>query len=310
MTREAHNRFDRTKEAEVVALYQGGMPTLHVARRFGISDVTVRNILRRNGLVASHFREKVSEEHIEMMLTLYRDGKTTKEIAAALSVVRGISCSNGTVSKVLRRAGVPLRPSTKRQKLSHDQRADVARRYAAGEILEDLGRAYGVAGSTIAYILDEFGVKHRTSWGKFQTPPWVDALGRTWVFKSRWELAYAQHLDAQGLIWDYEARKFGLRVCSCYTPDFVVDVGGVDEYHEVKGWLDDRTIARMQEFVRTYPARHLVLVGPRELVDLGLIEAHYAGHPQADRVASMRDWLENRYRHAHTCARRSEVIYG
>jgi len=300
---DAHNRFDRTKEAEVVALYQGGTPTLHVARRFGISDTTVREILRRNGLVASHLREKVSDAQIEQMLALYHAGKTLKEIADEMRIVRGTPCSNGTVSKVLRKAGVPLRPSIKRHKLTPEVRAELAGRYAAGEIMDALQRAYGVSSTIVVACLDEFGVKHRTSWGKFQTEPWTDARGRAWTFKSRWELAYAQHLDAQGLSWDYEARKFGLHTCKCYTPDFVVDRDGVDEYHEVKGWLDDRTIARMQEFSRTYPARHLILVGPRELVDLGLIEAWYAKHLQAERVTTMREWLEVRYRHANSCAR-------
>jgi transposase len=300
---DAHNRFDRTMEAEVVALYQGGTPTLHVARRFGVSDTTVRNILRRNGLVASHLREKVSEAQIDQMLALYHAGKTLKEIADELSVIRGTPCSNGTVSKVLRKAGIPMRPSIKRHKLTPELRQELAGRYAAGEIMAALQKAYGVSSTVVTDCLDEFGIAHRTGWGRFHAPEWTDALGRTWVFKSRWELAYAQHLDARDLAWDYEGRKFGLRECSCYTPDFAVELGGVEEYHEVKGWLDDRTIARMQEFARTYPARHLVLVGPRELVALCLIEAHYADHPQADRVASMREWLENRYRHANTCAR-------
>lgn len=304
MTREAYNRFDSAKEAEVIALYQGGLPTLHVARCFGVSDTTVRNILRRNGLVASHKREAVSADQVATMVALYHAGKTVREIASELSVVRGTPCSNGTVSKVLRLAGVPLRPSTKRHKLNSDQRQEAAALYAAGKTLAQVGKIYGVDPCAIMKCLDEFGVKHRTGWGKFRSEPWTDARGRTWTFKSRWELAYAQHLDARDLAWDYEGRKFGLRECSCYTPDFAVEVGGVEEYHEVKGWLDDRTIARMQEFARTYPARHLVLVGPRELVGLGIIAPHYADHPQADRVAAMREWLENRYRHLHanTCA--------
>lgn len=300
---DAHNRFEQAREAELIALYQGGMPTLHVARHFGVSDTTVRNILRRNGLVASHGREAISSDQVATMLRLYRAGKTVREIAAELSVIRGTPCSSGNVSKVLRKAGVPLRSSTKRHKLNPAQRAEVAARYAAGEILDALQKAYGVSSTVIIACLDEHGIKHRTGWGRFRAPAWTDARGRRWTFKSRWEQRYAAHLDAQGRAWDYEARKFGLRACSCYTPDFVVEVGGVDEYHEVKGWLDDRTIARMQEFVRTYPARRLVLVGPRELAALGLIEEYYVEHPQAARVASMREWLDNTYRHANTCSR-------
>lgn len=273
--------------------------TKHVAEHFRISDTTVRNILRRNGLVACR-RKKFSDEQISLAVDLYHRGKTTREIAAELSVVRGDACTGGTISIILRRTGVPLRPSFKRHKLSPERRQELALRYAAGEIMEALQKSYGVSNTIVESCLDEFGVKHRASWGKFQTPPWTDARGRVFVFKSRWELAYAQHLDTQGLIWEYEPCKFGLKECSCYTPDFAVYRDGDVEYHEVKGWLDQRTMRRLSEFRRLYPSERLRIVGPSDMVQLGLIDECYSRHPMSGQVEAFKD------EHVFAC----EVICG
>lgn len=296
-------KFDNPDDvAEVVFAYRSGVRTRTLAEQFGVCRVTIESVLRRNGVQLDQRKSRTdrspSEEKIQEMIRLYTvEELNTHQIGKRLGV------GSSTVVRYLNDRGVAMRAHIKRHKLTPEQLREAAALYESGKTLAQVGKVYGVNASLIMKCLDEFGVKHRTSWGKFQTEPWTDAHGRRFVFKSRWELAYAQHLDARDLTWDYEARKFGLRECSCYTPDFVVEVDGVDEYHEVKGWLDDRTIARMQEFVRTYPQRHLVLVGPRELVALGLIEEYYVEHPQAARVASMREWLENRYRHANTCSR-------
>jgi len=296
-------KFDNPDDvAGVISAYRGGESCERIGARIGVSRATVNAVLRRNGVQLDQRKVRrhasPSEETIAEMIRLYAvEELNTHQIAARLGV------GSGTVVRYLNDRGVAMRAHVKRHKLTPEVRAELAARYATGETLEALQDVYGVSSTVVTDCLDEFGVKHRTGWGRFHAPPWTDRRGRQFTFKSRWELLYAQHLDAQGAIWDYEARKFGLRTCKCYTPDFVVDRDGVDEYHEVKGWLDDRTIARMQEFARTYPARHLVLVGPRELVDLGLIEAWYAKHLQAERVTTMREWLEVRYRHANSCAR-------
>jgi transposase len=302
MTGKLKKFDDLTSVAAVVAAYRAGVRTKTIAEDHGVCRVTIESVLRRNGVVLDQRKSRrdrtPSEEKIQEMIRLYTvEELNTHQVAARLGV------GSSTVVRHLNDRGVAMRAHVKRHRLTPDQRRELADRYAAGETFAALQGAYSVSDSIVEACLDEFGIAHRTGWGRFHAPPWTDARGRTWTFKSRWELAYAQHLDAQGLAWDYEARKFGLRTCKCYTPDFVVDRDGVDEYHEVKGWLDDRTIARMQEFARTYPARRLVLVGPRELVDLGLIEAWYAQHLQAARVTTMREWLEVRYRHANTCAR-------
>lgn len=212
------------------------------------------------------------------MVGLYRDGKTIREIASEVGVV------HSTVSKVLRRAGIEKRQSVKRKKLSVEKRRELADRYAAGEIMEALQKSYGVSSTVVTSCLDEFGVKHRTGWSGFGTEEWTDRRGRVFVFKSTWELAYAQHLDAKQLTWEYEPCKFPLVECKCYTPDFAVYESGSVEYHEVKGWLDQKTIRRISEFRRTYPRERFKMVGPLELAELGLVDEKYRNHKMGDLV--------------------------
>lgn len=210
-----------------------------------------------------------------------------REIAEAVGV------AEGTVSKWLYAQGVEKRVGkTGRYKLTLEQRFELADRYQAGETFEELCKAYGVSSTVVQACLAEFGVRTRCAWGRFKQPPWTDRRGRTYEFKSTWERAYAGHLDAQGAIWDYEPRRFGLRECKCYTPDFEVMTPQGVEYHEVKGWMDERCVARIQEFVRSYPGVRVRMVGPLDLLRLGLIEGRYEDHRMAQRVDSVRQWLE------------------
>jgi len=209
------------------------------------------------------------------MVELYEEERTVREIASEVGV------ASSTVSKCLRRAGISKRKSDKRKKMPYEQRKELAARYGRGETFSQLEYAYGVSSTIIGSCLKEFGIPSRTGWGRFKTEEWEDRRGRAWVFKSRWELAYAKWLDDQDYEWDYEPCKFGLSKCSCYTPDFAVRVNGNIEYHEVKGWLDERTKERLMEFVEMYPEKTLKIMGPKQMVDLRLVGSEYATHPMA-----------------------------
>ncbi len=81
--------------------------------------------------------------------------------------------------------------------------------------------------------------------------------------RSAWELNYARYLDfivKQGvfLSWEYEPVTFwfeGIRQgCVNYKPDFkVVTAAGKVEYHEVKGWMDDKSQTKLDRMKKYYP---------------------------------------------------------
>ncbi len=88
-------------------------------------------------------------------------------------------------------------------------------------------------------------------------------------FRSSWEANYARYLNwlkSLGQIesWEYEPQTFTFPVkrgTVSYTPDFLVNYpDGAREYHEVKGYMDDKSRVRLDRMKRYYPDVKIVLV--------------------------------------------------
>lgn len=88
-------------------------------------------------------------------------------------------------------------------------------------------------------------------------------------FRSRWEANYARYLELQkqhGLIlaWQHEPETFWFdgvkRGCVSYLPDFKVTLtSGAIEYHEVKGWMDDRSKTKIKRMAKYHPNVKLII---------------------------------------------------
>jgi transposase len=273
----------------MVAAHTAGWRVAAIADRFSVSVATAGNVLKRNGVVLDQRKARThnspSEETIDEMARLYVD-----EELSLMQIQQRMGIGQSTVLRYLNQRGVTMRANVKRHKLSVAQRADLVRRYHAGENFQDLERAYGVSCEVVRSCLQEAGTKARAP-GK-RLPAAVDAQGRTWFFGSRWDQLYAGWLDREGYEWAYEARCFKLagEQHVQYTPDFVVVVDGIEEYHEVKGWLDAVSIERVKAFAAQYPreAARLKLIGPAEMAALGLEAGWYEHHAMATTVDELR----------------------
>lgn len=89
-------------------------------------------------------------------------------------------------------------------------------------------------------------------------------------YRSRWEFNYACYLEwmKQGgfvTSWLHEPDTFWfegiLRGCRSYLPDFKVTLpNGAVEYHEVKGWMDDRSKTKIRRMAKYHPDVTLVVI--------------------------------------------------
>lgn len=102
-----------------------------------------------------------------------------------------------------------------------------------------------------------------------------DDLGM--FFRSRWEANYARYLNwlvaqKQIIEWRYESETFEFPVkrgSKFYTPDFLItNNDGSKEYHEVKGWMDQKSRTKLKRFARYYPDKKLVLIEERYYKDI------------------------------------------
>ena len=97
--------------------------------------------------------------------------------------------------------------------------------------------------------------------------------GKEHFFRSKWEMNYACYLEwlkEKGEIkdWQYEVDTFWFkkiqRGVRSYTPDFKVFVGEKFSYHEVKGWMDQKSRTKFKRMKKYYPHIKIILVDERE----------------------------------------------
>jgi hypothetical protein len=92
--------------------------------------------------------------------------------------------------------------------------------------------------------------------------------------RSAWEANYARYLNwlkEQGQIagWEYEPQTFVFhgvtRGVLTYTPDFkVIEHDGSYCWHEVKGWMDPKSKAKLKRMAKFYPAERIIVIGEDE----------------------------------------------
>lgn len=103
---------------------------------------------------------------------------------------------------------------------------------------------------------------------------WREIGGYKKYYRSRWEANYArflQWLKETGKIkdWKHEPKTFWFegikRGCVSYLPDFwVEELDGKDSFHEVKGWMDDRSKTKIKRMAKYYPNVLLVVIAAKE----------------------------------------------
>lgn len=116
--------------------------------------------------------------------------------------------------------------------------------------------------------------RHKTTW----KAAWRDIGGKNKFFRSRWEANYARYLEwlkglGQITDWHHEPEVFWFdgvkRGCVSYLPDFrVINHGGEVEYHEVKGWMDDRSKTKIRRMAKYHPKVKLVVVAAKQYKEI------------------------------------------
>jgi len=271
---------------ELERRYVNGETTVDIAAEYGVAPATVQWLLRRAGVKLRPRGTRsglTPERRISEIVRLFKEGRTVREIVQQLCI------STTAVAAVIAEQKLPHR--YKRRLLSSEQCAAVATSYKAGETYAELCLRYNVASSVIRAALDAQGVKPRRGWAKYRVVRWTDRRGRLFLFKSTWERAYAAYLDLAGSEWDYEPKTF--KLCTDpkyrgYTPDFRVVRSEGETFVEIHGWDDVPTRTRMALFRTEYPSVGFDLLGPAEMVSLGLIDGTFKEHPQAVRISALR----------------------
>jgi hypothetical protein len=108
---------------------------------------------------------------------------------------------------------------------------------------------------------------------------WREIGGINKYYRSRWEANYARYLHLLKIVgaikdWEHEPKTFWFekirRGTRSYLPDFlVIDNDGVESYHEIKGWMDDKSKTKLKRMKIYYPKVNLVLIEKDQYMKIG-----------------------------------------
>jgi hypothetical protein len=161
--KEVRGGLTTEAETEVCKRYQEGESTVQLGIAFGVADVTIGKILKRNGVTARTPVENgmsLTDEAKSEVYERYRKGESTGLIGAALGVHQSSIC------KILKRNGIAMRTHREASGgLTDEAETEVCKRYQEGESTVQLGIAFGVANSTIGKILKRNEIELRIGGG-------------------------------------------------------------------------------------------------------------------------------------------------
>lgn len=99
---------------------------------------------------------------------------------------------------------------------------------------------------------------------------WREIGGKRNYYRSSWEANYARYLEwlkinKEIIEWEHEPKTFWFdgikRGCMTYLPDFrVITKTGGEEYHEVKGWMDGRSVTKIRRMAKYFPDVTLIVI--------------------------------------------------
>lgn len=103
---------------------------------------------------------------------------------------------------------------------------------------------------------------------------WREIGNKRKFYRSKWEANYARYLEwlkinKQIIDWQHECKTFWFegikRGCVSYLPDFLItNLDKSETYHEVKGWMDDRSKTKLKRMAKYYPEIQLIVIAAKE----------------------------------------------
>lgn len=141
-----------------------------------------------------------------------------------------------------------------------------SRQFAARETEEERAQRMLKANMTRAKRGSLYPARKGATW----KAGWREIGGQKKYYRSRWEANYARYLEwlrLQGEIkdWKHEPKTFWFegikRGTNSYLPDFwVQENSGAESYHEVKGWMDDRSKTKIRRMAKYHPDVKLIVI--------------------------------------------------
>jgi hypothetical protein len=143
--------------------------------------------------------------------------------------------------------------------------------------------------NTLKMIHDR--IKNKGSIYSRANASWYAIKKKKYYFRSGWEVVYARYLEwlknnKKIKKWEYESDIFWFekikRGVRSYTPDFkVFNNDKTIEYHEIKGYMDDKSKTKIKRMAKYYPKVVLIVIDKKEYKPIKELERMF---PEAKKL--------------------------
>lgn len=289
----------KASDEDLIASYKKNESVWKVAKEFGMCGQTVYERLKKIGIKFKG--QKFSEHEIKRIIEVYSQEDSLERGDGKLDILCAeLGRIKPSISRMARKLGLSNikrkcskehnKTVSERMKIQWDviphPRGMLGKRHKKetrdlfSKIVkerwknmdEESRNAYSLRFSKIAP--NTFLNREKASW----KCGWRTIGGVKKYYRSRWEANYARYLEMMRLSevissWEHEPQRFlfenAKRGCMSYLPDFkVIKPNGTIEFHEVKGWMDDRSMAILRNMQICYPEIKIVLISSKEYLQL------------------------------------------
>jgi hypothetical protein len=232
------------EETELLLAHYKTDTMSQLSDRIGKSVGSVRGKKERLGLSKWNNGNKWSAQQLDILRGVYSLGAKAGELDLE-SLARLIGKSKSNICRKARELGLTNQKRQKAYPMNQSQEARDA-----------------ISKRAVARLKNQSNYSHIEN-------GWVTVGGKSYFFRSKWEMNYANYLEwllGNGAIesWEYEVDTFWFekikRGVRSYTPDFKVTKKGLIEYHEVKGYMNAKSITKLNRMRIYYPEVKMVLI--------------------------------------------------
>jgi hypothetical protein len=285
-------RFTKEQEQEIIAKYNEVKNVWKAGEALGIRGQTVHRVLKRNNIQRA--RQPLSDDKKHAIESFYKsgflcgDGKL-KAFAEKINVRVPDICRYASklgLTNMRRTNDATLnermgqRVKAQWQHGTHPRgMAGKKHTYKTCKRLSVVSKKRAIQQRKDGTMAIKVGkmLKTKAANGTLITPrnaswkqAWHEVGGKRFYARSSWEYEYAKILEFRKRIgaikeWEHEPETFWFekikRGCRSYTPDFrVTHLNGDIEYHEIKGWMDDRSKTKIKRMAIYHKNVKLVVI--------------------------------------------------
>ena len=153
------NHYTHDNDDEIAAIYLSGQTGKEIARRFGITDVTVFRALERKGVerrqACPRSGWEATKANRRALVAAYDAGESIPAIARRLQI------GKEKVTQVLDESGHTGRHPGGKRRFTDEGAAEFTRLYQSGESLTEIGKRYEVSTQVVRRYLIRAGVQLR-----------------------------------------------------------------------------------------------------------------------------------------------------